>query len=103
MSDEPKNLTAKWRALVPGMLSIAMLAAYQGVHYSTVALVWEPGACCPSCGHAIGGQDVPDLAECLFFPAQIIDTLIGFDPYRRITPHVRTDWWTPHRPPFPLL
>jgi hypothetical protein len=91
MSVESKKQTTKWASFAPvAVFSLSMLAAYQGVHYATVALVWD-GACCPSPGHAIGGQHVPDWAECFFLPAHIVDSLIGFDPYRRITPHVRTD------------
>jgi len=81
MSDEPKR--SLWTWLSQNWVSATLfLAAYQGMHYATAAAVHEPGFCCDICAHRIGGQRIPELAEVLFLPANLIDGMIGVDPYR---------------------
>jgi hypothetical protein len=81
MSDEPKKLDwPKW--LLPTFCTLGVLAAYQGAHYATAAVVHHPGYCCPSCSHEIGGKEVPQWVNAYFFwPAQRLDDLLGVNPW----------------------
>jgi hypothetical protein len=79
MSDEPKKPGRLW--LNWGSALVVAAAAYQGTHYATAAVVHEPGFCCASCRHTIGGKTVPEWGEVFFWPAHAIDDLIGVDPW----------------------
>jgi hypothetical protein len=74
-----QNLIWKWlnrpRAAV---FAFAALAAYQGAHYATAAVVHEPAYCCGSCTHQLAGKRVPQWVDDDFFwLAYRIDELIA--------------------------
>ncbi len=79
MSNEAKKPGRQW---LNWCSALVVAAAYQGTHYATAAVVHEPGFCCASCLHTIGGKPVPEWAEACFFPADLVDGMIGVDPYR---------------------
>ena len=82
MSDEPKK-RSQWTLLSwPLPIALATMAAYQGAHYATAAVAYYPGACAGSCTHMIGGKEVPEWIDNLFWLANRIDGMIGVDPYR---------------------
>ena len=73
----------KWPRLTVTMLfSFALLVAYQGTHYATAAVTFDPGFCCGVCVHAIGRHRMPDWAERFFWVADQIDFVIGVQTYR---------------------
>ncbi len=55
MSDEPKKRDGKWLIWAPP-ITLALLAAYQGAHYATAAVVHYPGFCGGCCTHKIAGK-----------------------------------------------
>jgi hypothetical protein len=81
MSDEPKRPLGTW--LIQNWVPVVLfLVAYQATHYATAAAVDEPGFCCQICAHKIAGKRIPESAEALFIPANLIDSVLGINAYR---------------------
>jgi hypothetical protein len=70
--------------MVPAaVLLLATLAAYQGAHYATAGIAFEPGCCNGFCAHAIKGHLAADWIENCFWLANEIDHIIDVDPYQK--------------------
>ncbi|HUE16455.1 MAG TPA: hypothetical protein VMR25_19935 [Planctomycetaceae bacterium] len=80
MSEAKQRPHAKWWLQWESVVLLAFAVgsvlafAYEGAHYATSAVVQEPGCCCPTLTHTIGGKQVPRWVDKFFWLAHEIDS-----------------------------
>jgi hypothetical protein len=88
MSGERKKRRERLILALAGTVIFGTACTYETAHYTTFALAHDPRACLEECTHQFNGEQVPEWVDDFFWPASVIDGIVGIYPCNWDPPRV---------------